>query len=363
MKIRVTSPVAKSARSAQLRGLFDLPDQAECTEQWEPEFDLSLRPWNIGLITGPSGSGKSTIAKALWPNAPQPIFEFAPDEAVIDAFPTQMNLREITEILSSVGFSSPPSWLKPYHVLSTGQKFRVDMALALASTDGTTPILYDEFTSVVDRTVAQIGSAAVARNVRKRNLQFIAVTCHSDVEDWLQPDWIYLPAENLFSWRSLWPRPRITLDIIRCATSAWTLFAPHHYLSGEINPSSQCWIASIKDRPVAFTAWLHFFGRGVAAKREHRTVCLPDFQGIGIGNHLSATIASMYLGLGFRATSTTTHPGMIASRARSPDWIMTRAPALNKLTDSVPHANTRLTAGFAYKGKPMNSIIARALSK
>ena len=51
----------------------------------------------------------------------------------------------------------------------------------------------DEFTSVVDRTVAQIGSAALVRAVRRRNQKFVAVTCHYDVIDWLDPDWVFQP--------------------------------------------------------------------------------------------------------------------------------------------------------------------------
>jgi hypothetical protein len=27
--------------------------------------------------------------------------------------------------------------------------------------------------------------------IRKSNKQFIAVTCHNDVEDWLLPDWVF----------------------------------------------------------------------------------------------------------------------------------------------------------------------------
>ena len=92
----------------------------------------------------------------------------------------------------------------------------------------------DEFTSVVDRTVAKIGSAAVARTIRKKKLQFVAVSCHEDVEEWLQPDWVYRPAEQRFVWRFLQRRPSIHLEVVRCQASAWPLFAPHHYLSGEL---------------------------------------------------------------------------------------------------------------------------------
>ena len=83
----------------------------------------------------------------------------------------------------------------------------------------------DEFTSVVDRTVARIGSAALARTVRGRGLRFVAVSCHDDIIDWLQPDWVYRPAlavggektdaGDAFTWRLLRRRPRIVVEVSR----------------------------------------------------------------------------------------------------------------------------------------------------
>ena len=112
---------------------------------------------------------------------------------------------------------------------------------------------------------------------------------------------------------------------------------------------------------MAFSAWLPFFGPGVPRRREHRTVTLPDFQGIGIGNVLSVTIASMWTALGFKAVSTTTHPAMIRARLRNPLWRMTRKPALAGAGDVLRHACTRLTGGFEYVGQPMPVGDARRL--
>src|SRR6185369_3509378 len=109
--------------------------------------------------------------------------------AVVEAFPPALGIKDIALLLSSVGFSSPPAWLRPFHLLSTGEQFRVSLALLLAHAQRGSRVVCDEFTSVVDRTVAQIGSAALARTVRARGRQFIAVTCHEDVEEWLRPDW------------------------------------------------------------------------------------------------------------------------------------------------------------------------------
>src|SRR4029079_3330097 len=110
-------------------------------------------------------------------------------------------------------------------------------------------------------------------------------------------------------------------------------------------------------RPVAFSAWLPYVGGGRPARREHRTVCLPQFQGVGIGHALSGLVASLWRGLGFRALSTTTHPGLIQARCRSPFWLLRRPPSLAAgracRFPSLSHATTRLTAGFEYTGPPL----------
>jgi energy-coupling factor transporter ATP-binding protein EcfA2 len=363
VRIRVSSPVTETPRVLQVRGIFDLSEAKASSIEWDVQLPLAEKPWNLGLITGPSGCGKSTIARHFWPGADDPA-TWPTDCSILDAFPESLGIKDVTELLSSVGFSSPPAWLRPFHVLSTGQQFRVTLARLLAEAlahPTSRPIVFDEYTSVVDRTVAQVGSAAVAKVIRRRKLQFVAVTCHEDVEDWLQPDWVYRPAENVFAWRSLRRRPTIELELFRCHPTAWPLFAPHHYLSGALASAAVCFLATWRGRPVTFSAWLPFFGAGPPTRREHRTVTLPDYQGVGIGNVVSATIAAMWKALDLRATSTTTHPAMIAARRRSPLWRMTRAPSMSASGDIIQHASTRLTAGFEYVGPPLGKLIAKAL--
>ncbi|MFO0876504.1 MAG: ABC transporter ATP-binding protein [Gemmataceae bacterium] len=366
MHLVVESPIVESPRVQQLRGLFDLPADRTSRIEWHAHLPLAERPWHVGLICGPSGCGKSTIARHLWPEetARAASLAWPADRALLDAFPPELSIHEVTGLLSSVGFSSPPAWLRPFAVLSTGQQFRATLARLLAVPPGSR-ICFDEYTSVVDRTVAQVGSAAVTKTVRARGLQFVAVTCHDDVEAWLQPDWIFRPAENHFAWRSLQRRPTIALDVQRCPARLWRLFAPHHYLSHALAPSAVCFLARWQTRPVAFSAWLPFVGTGPPARREHRTVTLPDFQGVGIGNALSALIASLWRGLGYRALSTTTHPAMIASRLRSPFWVLRRAPSLASGRESrlagLRHATTRLTAGFEYTGPALPRRLAQLL--
>lgn len=65
---------------------------------------------------------------------------------------------------------------------------RVELARAMLESDF---IVFDEFTSVVDRQVAQTASMAINKAVHRMDKQFIAVTCHYDVLEWLQPDWVF----------------------------------------------------------------------------------------------------------------------------------------------------------------------------
>jgi ABC-type polar amino acid transport system ATPase subunit len=143
--------------------------------------------WQVGVIVGRSGSGKSSIAKELFPKEYIRVFKYK-HKSILDDFPAGLQTGEITKALSSVGFASPPDWLKSYDCLSQGEKMRVDIARALCLDRQL--IVFDEFTSVVDREIAKVSAFAIAKAVRRSKKQFIAVTCHYDVVDWLEPDWV-----------------------------------------------------------------------------------------------------------------------------------------------------------------------------
>ncbi len=141
----------------------------------------------MGAIIGRSGTGKTTIAKQLFPAEYIRGFEYGA-ETILDDFPENLTTAQITEALCSVGFASPPDWLKPYAHLSQGEKMRVDVARALLLADKR--VVFDEFTSVIDRDIAHVACMAISKSVRKSGKQFIAVTCHYDVVEWLEPDWV-----------------------------------------------------------------------------------------------------------------------------------------------------------------------------
>lgn len=349
-KFVVTSKIQKSFRTEKIKGMFDV-DKDEITKEFDVDIPIESKNWNIGLIVGASGTGKTTIAKEVFKDFDLfKGFEWS-GKAVVDDFDEKLGAKEITESLSKVGFSSPPDWLKPFAVLSNGQKMRVELARLILESDR--PVIYDEFTSVVDRQVAQIGSSAIQKFIRKNNKQFIAVSCHYDIEKWLEPDWVYDVNKKEFYWGSL-RRPEIKVDIRKARSSEWELFKEFHYLSSKHNNSAHCYIAEINNTVVGWCSVLHFPHSKVKnMKRVHRVVILPDYQGIGIGTKFLNKVGDIYREEKKRFTISTSTPVFIHALRKSSNWIMTRKPSRvseSKGVLSKSVSNNRLTASFEYIG-------------
>ena len=209
---------------------------------------------------------------------------------MLDDFPEELETGEITKTLCSVGFASPPDWLKAYGCLSQGEKMRVDIARALCLDKD--EIVFDEFTSVVDREVAKVSAYAISKAVRRSKKKFIAVTCHYDVVNWLEPDWVFCTDTMEFSRKKEVGRP-LNLKVYRCGASLWQMFRQYHYLNGSLPSTARCYIAVYQDRPIAFIAVVHTHMK-TRYYRVTRLVVLPDYQGIGVGKRLLNFIAELY---------------------------------------------------------------------
>lgn len=343
----------KTFRVASVIGKFDLQSE-NIIEQFKGEINLPDN-WQIGLIVGKSGTGKTTISKQLFPDSYITNYEYNA-ETVLDDMPKECSVEQITSAFNSVGFSSPPSWLKPYSVLSNGQKMRVDLARAILEEQKF--FVFDEFTSVVDRNVAQIGSYAMQKAIRKTDKQFIAVTCHFDVQDWLLPDWIFNTDTMTFqSFEGQKKnRPEIKFEIFNTTDKTiWKMFAKHHYLSHSHNNAANVFIATVNDEIAGFISILHFpHPKAKNIKKVHRLVILPDYQGAGIGLRLLNEIGYLYKKQKNRFNIVTSSPSLINSLKKSNQWITTRFSRTTSQSKgtTVGNMNTssnRITASFELK--------------
>lgn len=353
--LRKSEP-SKSFRVANVIGTYDL-QQSHAEEHFIGDINLPEK-WNVGLIVGRSGTGKTTIARELFGDNIVQDLRYTHDN-ILDDMPQNVSVNEICHTLCSVGFSSPVCWLKPYHVLSNGEKMRCDLARAMLENKDL--FVFDEFTSVVDRTVAQIGSFAIQKAIRRHNKRFIAVTCHHDVQDWLMPDWVFNTDDMKFHVYDVETqkknRPDIKLDIYEVETGQktklWEVFRRYHYLSHTFNEAAHVYVCTCNGKLAGFTSVLHFpHPSAKKIKKGHRSVVLPEFQGVGIGNAFTSYIAKMWKLQGYRYTSVTSNPSMIMARKNSKAWKCVRFGRTSQSTGILKGtaSSARITASFEYIG-------------
>lgn len=341
-----------SFRVQSVIGKFDL-QSSKVIERFKGDIELP-KNWNVGLIFGKSGTGKTTISKQLFENFYITSFDYKED-CILNDMPQDCSIEEITKSFNSVGFSSPPSWLKSYSSLSNGEKMRVDLARAILEKKDM--FVFDEFTSVVDRQVAKIGSFAIQKTIRKLNKKFIAVTCHYDVLDWLLPDWVFntdsMTFQNFEGQKK--NRPKIKIEIYQTGDKkTWEIFRKYHYLSHTHNNSANVFLAFIDDELAGFLSVLHFPHPKVKnLKKVHRLVILPDYQGAGFGIIFLNKIAEIYANQKFRFNIVTSAPSLIYSLKKSKNWIATRFGRVSNSKGILKNntSSNRITVSFEYKNK------------
>lgn len=354
IEIRNRCPHYQSYRAARVQSLFN----AESGQAFDLDADLNIEDdgWSVGVIVGPSGSGKTSLGRrvlgedALWDGGQWPT-----DAPIVDAIAPGGDFDSVTAALGAVGLGSVPSWLRPYHVLSNGEKFRAELARIVAEEPDR--VVIDEFTSVVDRQIAKIGALAFQKAWRRTKGKAVLLSCHYDVLDWLEPDWIFDTSTGVFeradAGRRLRRRPKIELDIRQVDGSYWPIFEPHHYLKLPRMVACRYFVGFVDDEPVIHVGIAPRLNTG--GIRGCRMVTMPEWQGAGLGmrflNFLMEREVTGEGPFGDRVKAGyfhTSHPGLNAALRRDRRWEQVSAvmhgATRSKSVSSIKKAQAKKTA-------------------
>ena len=324
MKIEVHNHVSdfNTYRAARVKSLFNA--ESGCNFDLVADMDLS-GDWSIGVVVGPSGSGKSSIGKIIF--GENKIHDYtkgwAHDKPIIDEIAPDGDFNEVTGALANVGLGDVPAWLRPFHVLSNGEQFRAGLARLIC--EKPREVVVDEFTSVIDRQIAKIGSKAFAKGWRRSNKggKVVLLTPHYDILDWVQPDWVFDTKTKVFD-RSLRQPPKIQLDIFKTNGSYWKYFKPHYYLDLPMPIAAEYFVGVVDGELACHCAVSPGFE--IKGYRATRLVTMPEWQGAGVGFRFLNWVAEYHLqgngrkGHKYPVYFHTSHPQLCAALRRDKRW-------------------------------------------
>jgi ABC-type ATPase with predicted acetyltransferase domain len=171
LRIASVFNVPDTSSVRRIMDCFGLQGQTMATHILGP-LDIEASPGNIFFIAGASGCGKSVLLKALDPSFSNPqltirrkrptnyshtagwLRDVASEDPLIQYFSERWGMERALTALNQVGLSEAFVYLKPYQLLSRGQRYRAKLAdLSLRDE----PVwLIDEFCADLDPLTAKI---------------------------------------------------------------------------------------------------------------------------------------------------------------------------------------------------------------
>lgn len=354
-KIAVHNRVSdfSSYRAARVKSLFNAENG--CNFDLEIEADLS-GDWNIGVVVGPSGSGKTSIGKIIF--GEDKIYDYhdgwAPDKPIIDEIAPDGDFNEVTGALANVGLGDVPAWLRPFRVLSNGEQFRAGLARIVC--EKPQEIVVDEFTSVIDRQIAKIGSQAFQKAWRRNNPtgKVVLLTPHYDILDWVQPDWVIDTKTKTFERGVPRQRPKIELDIWKVNASYWKFYKPHYYLDLPEPVAAEHYIGTVNGELACHICICPRFE--VHGYRGTRLVTMPEWQGAGVGSRFLNYMAQYCLDGNARCNRPyplyfhTSHPQLCGYLRHSKKWVQVSAMLFGgnkkRSNATLRKSGSRINSGF-----------------
>lgn len=310
-----------SRRTAVVGTWFGIPLFGGKTTVVEP-VQVQLGPGRIVLLVGPSGSGKSSalaeIERRFAGGCTVQRVGFPSDAAIIDRIAPWGSLSEALSILTSCGMGDAHLWVRPFAVLSDGEKFRARLARAIAlhtRAGAAAPLLCDEFCSMLHRRAAKAIGYGLRKIVTRRGLSVVVACSSDDIIGDLQPDTIvrlYGSGRCAVEQRDVRPgKPlsmRRRMRIHPGTKRDYNAFASMHYrASDELGFVDKVFVMREGDdgQPVGIVVYSHpplelsLRNRATGGrfsqnpKRLNRSLRIlrrlvihPDLRGCGLGHHL-----------------------------------------------------------------------------
>ena len=328
--LTLESSVSTSFRCVKAANSLDIDAKKKAVHHFEVEADIES-PFNVGLIVGASGSGKTTLCKHIYGDD---CFTELLDLAtpVIEQFPPAFSYDECASMLAGVGLTAVVCWIRPAYTLSNGQRARAECALRMASSDDEPITLIDEWTSVVDRTIGKVMSHCIQKHARKFDKRVVLCSCHYDVIEWLNPDWVIDCNKQEFTdrrllWRDYKRTEQLQFDIRRVDDRrTWKYFSKYHYLSDRL-PGGHIELYGLFHGAdqigfQCFANYVPWRNGNIEREKMHsnRTVIHPDYAGLGMGikliNHTSLDMMKRGYDVWAKFSSTPIYLHM----ARQPEW-------------------------------------------
>lgn len=323
--VELESPPPTGFKSIKAAQSVDLNLEKKLTHRLSVTADVHSE-FSVGVIIGASGSGKTTLAKQIYG---QDCFVDLLDlsKPVIEQFPKSMSYEECVRTLTGIGLSQVPCWVKPAGALSNGQKARAEAALQLCQDKET--VVLDEFTSVVDRNVGKVMSHCVQKYARKMKKRIVLVSCHYDIFEWLNPDWVIdCNDESYTDRRSLWQgyerKEQLQISIAPCARARWKNFSKYHYLNDRLAGGHiECFGVYLEGEQIGFQCFANYKPHVKGTKKmmhSNRTVIHPDYVGFGVGMKVINLTSEFMAKEGYDVRAKFSSIPVFESMSKHPDW-------------------------------------------
>ena len=338
--LTLQSPVATSFRCTKAANSLDIDQEKKSIHEFKVAADLDS-DYSIGLIVGASGSGKTTLAKHIFGDeAFKEILD--PAKPVIDQFPDNYAYDDCAAMLCGVGLTSVPCWIRPAYTLSNGQRARAECALQMARKDSNV-IVIDEWTSVVDRTVAKVMSHCIQKHARKTKKRIVLLSCHYDVIEWLNPDWVIDANKQEYTdrrllWRDQKRTEQLRFDIYETGRSTWKYFSRYHYLSERLAGGHQkffgLWEGANQIGFLAFTNYVPHRKEKMVRMQMHfnRLVIHPDYCGFGLGIHFLNHCSQVMHDQGYEVMGKFSSAPVYSALKRDSNWRLVDVKRQTKIT-------------------------------